>query len=50
MDHFDPSWVWYLGGIISLVAILGFLLLNRHVPAAKNNEISMDEIEVPPLL
>ncbi len=35
MDNFDPNWVWYLGGILCLVAILGFLLLNRHVPVAK---------------
>ena len=30
----NPNWVWYLGGIISLVAVLGFVLLNRHVPVS----------------
>lgn len=39
MDNFDPNWVWYLGGILCLVAILGFLLLNKHVPAAKDESI-----------
>jgi MFS family permease len=39
MDNFDPNWVWYLGGILCLVAILGFLLLNRHVPAAKEESV-----------
>ncbi|MEA5077935.1 MAG: MFS transporter [Anaerolineaceae bacterium] len=38
MDNFDPNWVWYLGGILCLVAILGFLLLTKHVPAAKAEE------------
>ncbi|MPN30219.1 hypothetical protein SDC9_177682 [bioreactor metagenome] len=38
MDNFDPNWVWYLGGILCLVAIFGFLLLTRHVPAAKAEE------------
>jgi len=32
MDNYNPNWVWFLGGIILLVAIFGFLLLNRHVP------------------
>jgi hypothetical protein len=39
MDNFAPNWVWYLGGILCLVAILGFLLLNRHVPAAKEESV-----------
>jgi MFS family permease len=34
MDNYNPNWVWYLGGIISLLAIFGFLLLNKHVPAS----------------
>lgn len=34
MDNYDPNWVWYLGGIISVIAIFGFLLLNRHVHTA----------------
>jgi MFS family permease len=38
MDHYDPNWVWYIGGMLALVAILGFLLLNPHVPAAKSEE------------
>lgn len=31
MDNFNPNWVWYWCGIISLVAIGIFLLLNRRV-------------------
>jgi len=38
MDNYNPNWVWYLGGIISLVAVCGFILLNRHVPALKIQE------------
>lgn len=29
MDNFNPNWVWYLGGIICLLAVLGFLWLNQ---------------------
>ena len=43
MDHYNPNWVWYLGGMISVVAIFGFLLLNRHVPAA-SAQTRADEI------
>jgi MFS family permease len=34
MDHYDPNLVWYIGGALVLLSIIGFLLLNRHVPAA----------------
>lgn len=33
MDHFDPRWVWYLGGMIAALAIAVFYLLHvktRH--------------------
>ena len=28
MDNYDPRWVWYLGGILSAVAVAGFLVLH----------------------
>jgi predicted MFS family arabinose efflux permease len=28
LDHYNPNLVWYAGGIISAVAVLGFILLN----------------------
>ncbi|MBE9523898.1 MAG: MFS transporter, partial [Chloroflexi bacterium] len=36
MDYFNPNWVWYLSGIISLVVVIGFLALGK--PAAKRLE------------
>jgi MFS family permease len=33
LDNFNPNWVWYWCGIISLAAIGMFLLLNRRVEA-----------------
>jgi bacteriorhodopsin len=27
MDHFDPRWVWYAAGILSALAVLGYLTL-----------------------
>lgn len=38
MDNFNPNWVWYIGGMLLLVAIFGYLLLNRHVPMFKSSE------------
>ncbi len=32
MDNYNPNWVWYIGGVITLIAIFGFLFLNRFVP------------------
>ena len=28
MDNYDPNWVWYAAGIISAIAVLGFLAIN----------------------
>ena len=28
MDNYDPRWVWYLGGILSAIAVAGFLFLH----------------------
>jgi MFS family permease len=38
MDNYNPNWVWYIGGILVLISILGFLMLHRHVPAALPTE------------
>lgn len=38
MDNYDPNWVWYIGGILVLVSILGFLMLHRRVPAPLPSE------------
>ncbi|MHA1522389.1 MAG: MDR family MFS transporter [Promethearchaeota archaeon] len=29
MDHMDPNWVWYFGGIIASFGVLAYLLLNK---------------------
>jgi MFS family permease len=29
LDHYDPNWVWYAAGIVSAVAVTGFLGLHR---------------------
>jgi len=39
MDYYNPDWVWYLAGILSLVAVVGFLMLRK--PAAAR----LDHIE-----
>lgn len=30
LDNYDPNWVWYLGGIICAVAIIGFYALHAR--------------------
>ena len=29
MDNYDPNWLWYACGIVGMVAVLGFLALDR---------------------
>lgn len=39
LDRYDPNWVWYLGGILCSVAVLGFFLLHqkaRNEPRFQN--------------
>ncbi|MEN8172124.1 MAG: MFS transporter [Chloroflexota bacterium] len=51
MDHYDPNWVWYLAGILSLVAVVGFLALGvptaRRLKSAEND--NNDVPEIPPV-
>ncbi len=34
-DHYDPRWIWYGGGVIGLIATLGFYLLNLRIGRAR---------------
>jgi MFS family permease len=38
MDNSDPNLVWYIGGVLALLSIIGFLALNNKVPALKSDE------------
>jgi MFS family permease len=41
MDNYDPNWVWYLGGILLAISVLGFYglhLLVRHQPRFSPSE------------
>jgi hypothetical protein len=33
MDNLNPNWVWYLGGILGLVATAGYYILHKAAPA-----------------
>ncbi|MHA1459596.1 MAG: MDR family MFS transporter [Promethearchaeota archaeon] len=48
MDYINPYLVWYLAGILSLIAIIGFLLLNRaaKVRFSKETEASVEEVGI----
>jgi MFS family permease len=44
MDNYNPNWVWYLCGVLAILAVLGLLLLEsltgeRLKPAAKPAEV-----------
>jgi MFS family permease len=38
MDYVGPNWVWYISGILSLIAIIGFLLLQDVAKARFSKE------------
>jgi MFS family permease len=38
LDNYDPRWLWYIAGGIGLLAVLGFLALQRRTES-KENEI-----------
>jgi MFS family permease len=35
LDHYNPNWVWYAGGMICLAAVIGFLWLHMRVNGQK---------------
>jgi MFS family permease len=41
MDYLNPNWVWYIAGILSLIAVVGFLGLSKptaaRLPAVKDD-------------
>ncbi len=49
MDYLNPNWVWYIAGILSLIAVVGFLGLSKptaaRLPAVKDE--SSDEEKFP---
>jgi MFS family permease len=47
MDYIGPNWVWYITGILSLIAIIGFLLLQGVVKTRflKEKELLSEEAQ-----
>lgn len=47
MEFIGPNWVWYLAGILSIISIMGFLLLQRVTQKQIKEEIiTVDEVIV----
>ena len=47
MEFIEPNWVWYFAGILSIIAIIGFLLLHRVTNQRFSEEIiPLDEVLV----
>ncbi|MHA1460834.1 MAG: MDR family MFS transporter [Promethearchaeota archaeon] len=46
MDYIHPNWVWYIAGILSLIAIIGFWLLQGVTKdrISKETETSVEEL------
>ncbi len=42
MDNFNSIWVWYLCGALSLIAVVGYLLLNKIAKDRFVEEIKSD--------
>jgi MFS family permease len=36
LDNYDPRWLWYIAGCVGLLAVLGFLGLQRRTEAEEN--------------
>jgi hypothetical protein len=34
MDNYNPDWVWYIGGIILTVAMIGYLFMHASTQVA----------------
>jgi MFS family permease len=47
MDNYNPNWVWYAGGIIATVAVMGFLLI--HPMVSKRFGSTINQAETPPI-
>ena len=47
LDNYNPNWVWYLGGIISAIAIFGFILLHRHISLSQSSNRETESIPAP---
>jgi len=39
LDTYDPRWLWYIAGGIGLLAVLGFLTLQRRTEAEENETL-----------
>ncbi|MFX1448807.1 MAG: MFS transporter, partial [Promethearchaeota archaeon] len=47
MEFIGPNWVWYFAGILSIISIIGFLLLQRATQKRFSEEIiPVDEVLV----
>ncbi len=46
MDNYDPRWVWYLGGMLSAVAVAGFLVLHTRTQARFPAEVPKEPVPV----
>jgi MFS family permease len=47
MDYIGPNWVWYFAGILSLISIIGFLLLNGVAKTrfSKEKQLLAEEVQ-----
>ncbi len=43
LDNYNPSWLWYIAGVIGIFAVMGFLALNRWM---ETNEAEIPSVAV----
>lgn len=46
IDNYDPRWLWYIAGIIGMLAVLGFLALHRRTEMEESKVMSAAVQEV----
>ena len=39
LDNYDPRWLWYIAGVIGLLAVFGFLALQRRTERKENRAL-----------
>jgi len=46
LDNYDPRWLWYIAGVIGMLAVLGFLALHRRTEPEENEVPSVAVQEI----
>jgi MFS family permease len=49
MDNYDPNWVWYAAGIVSAIAVVGYLWLHMWVEDSESEQPDVEPLAAAPV-